>query len=870
MKRLILFFSFLPGCLSAQVHYSFETGILGSWEQVPSNRWEVSSTEPISGHFSLHHNYDNSGIGCDYLLLRHDPVSMVDTLTLSFRVRHGYPPSSANNWQVILLGDLSGALMASGQVSEGIVVGVNFEGSDDLIKIWQCTEGQCTELCSTHLNYQEKAGTKEAAFFSLKLYPGGELQLYYSVDSGLVEQLEIESCVLTGTPAGRVLAVRYQYSPTQDRKLWLDDIIMEGSFIPDRKSPEVLGIEVPDSATVVVDMSEPVIRPATSSFHLNEMLQPDSIIVKGSEIMLRFQPVIPNRHEQFIKISGLCDPDGNCLSDTTIGFIRNVTEWGDVVINEIMFDPAPPVYLPDCEYLELLNRSDWEIDLKGWQVCVDGLSYEIKEMQLAPGEFGLLLPSGCSGYRRRNHAAIFTSEHALPNDGATVTLVTKQGGLIHVTRYEPTYTNPEWKREGGWSLESPDPEQLCMTLGSWEYSESESGGTPGEGNSVNEIRFDTDPPRFLYCGYSEDGELILTFSEMILFASLRTNLMKVQPGNNRPESILPGAPFFDHLVVRFEEQTREHVKGELIIPSVSDCSGNWSGEIRLPLGKISRPVNGSVVINEVMYDPMDGVPEFIELYNPGSQFYDLKDMTISIVKEGAPASEMLPLCEASRLIPPGEMVVLCQNCKTLIEAYGLENGDNLVEPGKLSQMNNSGGTLYLADRSGSTVDVMSYADDMHVALLHDTRGISLERIRIDRSGTDPDNWHSAASIEGYATPGQKNSQAAPEGQADELLHVDPVVFSPNNDGFQDLLQIRLSPRQQGVVIRIRITDLNGNPVRTLANNHISGAESIYFWDGECDNGEMAEMGIYVIHVTGYNTGSGGSWRRRRSVGVIYR
>ena len=125
----------------------------------------------------------------------------------------------------------------------------------------------------------------------------------------------------------------------------------------------------------------------------------------------------------------------------------------------------------------------------------------------------------------------------------------------------------------------------------------------------------------------------------------------------------------------------------------------------------------------------------------------------------------------------------------LRDAYGLVESGQWVEVEGLPGLKNSSGVIYLTDRAGQVVDRAVYSDAMHLELLDDPMGISLERVSVERSGIDPDNWHSAASISGYATPGSKNSQSADLLESGKLLRVDPEVFSPDNDGYQDLLQI---------------------------------------------------------------------------------
>jgi hypothetical protein len=205
-----------------------------------------------------------------------------------------------------------------------------------------------------------------------------------------------------------------------------------------------------------------------------------------------------------------------------------------------------------------------------------------------------------------------------------------------------------------------------------------------------------------------------------------------------------------------------------------------------------------------------------------------------------------------------------------MDAYQLEVSGQWVEVEGLAGIKKSSGVVYLTDRAGQVVDRVTYNDSMHMELLGDPRGISLERVSARRPGMDRDNWHSAASLEGYATPGRKNSQTGEEGDPGELLNVEPEVFSPDNDGYNDLLRVTIATGGTGWVIGLWITDLDGNMVRILANNHLAGPEATYMWDGEGESGAMQPMGFYVVHARGYQPATGERWIRRKAVGLLYR
>ena len=541
--------------------------------------------------------------------------------------------------------------------------------------------------------------------------------------------------------------------------------------------------------------------------------------------------------------------------------------WGDVVFNEVMADPNPPVHFAR-EYLELYNRSDRMVDLEDWVVQINTRKYTLSESMmtegtlLAPGSFGVV------------------TELTLPNVGATMSLCDPGELLVHAARYGVPWNGTDWKKEGGWSLESPDPEQVCRISVLWEYSIDPAGGTPGRINSNFSVREDIDPPVLLYSGYgdpdedalgaAEPGLLRLFFSEPVDLSPAELQEIVLVPGNLLPLEAHLLAPLSTVLELNFPVDLQERHIFRVKIPPVSDCQGNESGPLESMEGSISKADFGSVQINEIMYDPAEGYPEYIELAIPGTRFYDLRELAIHVVEEGEPADDPLPLSDHSRLMVPGSFLVVTECVEHLRDAYHLESSGQWVEVESMKTLVNGGGTIYLTDRAGNVVDMVHYGDQMHVEILSDTRGISLERISGEGSGSNPDNWHSAAAIEGYATPGRINSQALIEAESDLLFQVEPGVFSPDNDGYHDLLEIVVSPGESGWIIGLWITDLQGNLLRNLANNHLSAPSVTYTWDGAYEDGSMVPPGICVVHATGYHSTTGGRWIRKRAVGVVYR
>jgi hypothetical protein len=838
-----------------QLHFDFEIDSSSAsqlcpgsgWEQVPEGRWNCSTKAALAGTYSLMHGYDNSESGVDFLVFSHDRLNPNDSVILSFRIRHGYTPSSANNWQIALGAELS---HEPPQIQSGILVGVNFMGSDDLIKIWNLLDGNPQELYVTPLNFQGEVGIEAAPLFTLAWCPEGILKLYFAKDPLIQEPVEIGSCELALLPDGQQLVIRYAYTPARDRCLWLDDVLFEGHFIRDTLAPFLTGVEVLAKNTLSLGFSEQIELPGMGSFLL-EGEPPDSCWTEGTEVILAFANPIPNRLPQWLWVGNICDRDHNCLADTVVALMRNEAAWGDVVFNEVMADPDPEILLPAEEYLELYNRSTYKLDLTHWRLHVNHREYDLEEC---------LEPSGYKVVRGIS----------LPNEGATLALYNEQGTLVHATSYRIPWNGTDWKKEGGWSLESPDPDQACMLSEWWTYSTDPSGGTPGRINSAFSTREDVEIPTLLCYGYGSPGTLVITYSEPVGLSTLSPKDFLLRPGSIIPMEVRTSEPLSTQLLLNYPANLQERSQFYIEIPSLIDCQGNLSHPGRLTGTGVSPPGQGVLFINEIMYNPLDGNPEFVELYNPGPDYFDLRQLSLHVLESDASPHRPTVLSEGSRIFLPGSYLVVTSSVPHLMEAYGLDRSGQWLEVKDLPDLKNAGGTLYLTDRSGGVVDQVNYSEEQHMDLLTDSKGVSLERISIQRPGSEAANWHSAASIVGYATPGKENSQVVNHLFQEKMLSVEPKVFSPDNDGYQDLLNITVSTQSLGWVIRLWISDLTGRLTRTLANNHIAGPTVAYGWDGETDQGRMALEGIYMVHLVIYHPDSGERMIRKAAIGVIYR
>jgi hypothetical protein len=162
--------------------------------------------------------------------------------------------------------------------------------------------------------------------------------------------------------------------------------------------------------------------------------------------------------------------------------------------------------------------------------------------------------------------------------------------------------------------------------------------------------------------------------------------------------------------------------------------------------------------------------------------------------------------------------------------------------------NNDEGVVILATNGFEVIDRFQYSDEMQFPLLTATDGVSLERLDMERTANDPSNWHSAASSVGYATPAYKNSQTSATVENTDPITIEPEVFSPDNDGNDDVLNIFYQFSQPGYMASVSIFNDRGKLVRSVANNELLSVEGYFSWDGINSENEKAAMGIYIVFI----------------------
>lgn len=863
MKNLFFLFLLFQLPLNGQVLEDFENGNKTNWFESEAGHWEVTTLNKISGSYSLHHSFDNPSSGHDQisLLLPGLQLNMGQT-QWKFKLRHSYPASSQNNWAVFLLSDSDAQNMYPGATSESIVMGVNFTGSDDSIKVWKCSSGTNEVIFNTGFNWEDEVLLDSVACFEVIRSAGGHWELYIGSPGECENPVSLGSFYNDDNFLHPFFGLYYEYSSAQDQKIWFDDLTVEGSFVQDTIPPYVLNSEFVSSNQIILNFNEPIQPPALSDtvyfFLDNNIGHPGKITrTASSQLSLLFSQCFVDEYLHTLRLNSVRDLSGNSMLNDSVSLFYYIIKPYDIVINEIMADPVPTIGLPEAEYIELLNTSNYELKIENWILGVGSKETLIPKVTIAPGGYIILCDEDdCLEFGSFGQVLGLNSFPVLNNSGQSVYLKDSASCVISHLFYEISWYHDEYKSEGGWSLEQIDPHYPCFGKLNWSASRASEGGSPGTVNSIFSSNPDFLAPRLAKVIIQGDSILEVTFNEAYdRLLACSVDLYQLDhsfPVANWVDLI---GPDFESLKLYFNKSFKEDVLYTLTLKEgFSDCAGNVILEDDyIVFGFPGEPDSLSIVINEILFNPRPNGVDFLEVFNRSSKIIDLSDLRIaSRDLNSMEIKSISPISISSHLILPGEYMAFSTDNDAVMKEYPFACEEKLLKLSRMPSYPNDNGRAVLLDKGLHVIDEMVYSEKMHFPLLVSVEGVSLERLNPDQSSWDETNWHSASESIGFATPGMKNSQNLTSIENTDPVFVEPEIFSPNNDGYKDLSSLHYAFSEPGYVGNVIVFDALGRRIRVLANNELLGTSGSFVWDGRNSNGEMAGRGIYVFFMEVFN------------------
>jgi hypothetical protein len=525
----------------------------------------------------------------------------------------------------------------------------------------------------------------------------------------------------------------------------------------------------------------------------NEIIHQENInsIFSGDSIDIQYQynPTQVGNYRFIAVAEYTSDENLNNNSKSVIGSVQTPSaEFNAIVINEIMYAPTTG----EPEWVEIFNRSANPINLKNWKIKDNSTSQatiSTTDLFLQPDSF-LVISNNISitNFYNIPSRIVVTSFPALNNTDDAVVIKDSSGFII-----DSLYYFSSWGGSSGRSLERVFTDSISLSQSNWKTSSGLIKATPGRKNSVTPKNFDLSITSFKtdkkYVIGDESIELKAWIKNPGIDNSAVYSVKFYNDVNN--DSIPTASELFTEMsgitlipndsvsylvnVSNFTDGiNRFIVRVDATIDEDSSNNTAFTSVQKV----IVNEVRSDIIINEIMYAPTTGEPEWIEIYNNSSKIINLKNYRF------ADAVDTVTINTVNLLLQPNEYLVITKD-SSVAQFYNISSK---IVKATLPTLNNDFDKVILMDSLNRVIDSLRYVSNWG----GNSGGRSLERISFENSSTDSLNWKTSIGVV-KATPGKINSVT----QKDYDLAIISAYTSPAFPIFGDNLYLYTKVKNTG-------------------------------------------------------------------------
>lgn len=839
MKQFLTLICLWPFLLSAQFNDGFTDGNFtqnpvwqGNTEKFKINNDLVLQLNDVAEGEAILFTDNNYAINCEW----------------RFWIKLSFSPSGNNNARVYLVADNENFT----ESGNAYYLQFGESGSNDAIELFRQDDGESISIC------RGEDGLISSSFeLGIKVVrdPDGLWQIFADDNGGENYKLQAEATDNTHNNTS-LFGIYCKYTSSNSSKFYFDNIYC-GDIYMDSQAPQVLGIKVQNDSILKISFDE-VLDEVSAEDVLNYYVDngignpASAMLDTGSEteVELVFNKKFVSGEMNTLSIENVADLSGNSIDKQEFDFMYYLAQPHDLIINEIMADPTPPVNLPEYDYLEIYNTLPFSINLSDWVLIIGSSEKTFENAEIESNGY-LILAKDEATEELSDYGSFYGfSSFTLTNGGQELSLISPQGEMISHIAYASDWYDDEEKMNGGWSLELINSENICSGRENFTASRNINGGTPGSENSVNsDVLFYPAPIKYEML---DAKKIQISFNQMMDSISVSQIANYQLQGDNNPFEIFFSGFKPDGVILSFQNEFETQKTYQLSLKKeLKNCSGlQMLEDTTVVFGIPQECAAGDIVINEILFNPLGDGVDFIELYNNSFKVFDLSDLKFASIRNSPPNppdTSIYNISEEGKLFMPGAYVCITSSPQTVKKQYFTSSPKDFVKSYPFPSLSKDEGEVLLMNAKNIIVDSLHYYEDMHFPLLNYYDGVSLERISFLAPSYDANSWHSAAESVGFATPAYENSQFNNAGTEDEIS-IEPEIFSPDNDGYNDVVAINYSFDKPGYVLNIDVYNSSGYPLRKLVNNKYVSEQGSEFWDGIQDDDSKAPVGIYILYI----------------------
>lgn len=287
----------------------------------------------------------------------------------------------------------------------------------------------------------------------------------------------------------------------------------------------------------------------------------------------------------------------------------------------------------------------------------------------------------------------------------------------------------------------------------------------------------------------------------------------------------------------------DSLSDSVVVRAVVDADDDRAANNTMSRTVVLPPARGTIIINEVLFDPLPAQCDYVEIFNGSGRPLDLEGWMIG--DGGAEGGRDTLVVNESTLVPADSCGVVAVD--TIVHAMMTDDAWWRTFPHRRAvsfNLNASGDDVVLLNPSGFLVDSTRIEAKWHSPILASGKGVSLERLAPLLSSIMSTSWTSSAAQRG-GTPGTRNSISVQvDTSADVTAKPSPFSTQASSMVYPCVISWRVPFLQCALFVSVFRPD--GVRVRDLLNNAFGGALGAVAWDGRNDDGVAMQPGQYVV------------------------
>jgi hypothetical protein len=253
--------------------------------------------------------------------------------------------------------------------------------------------------------------------------------------------------------------------------------------------------------------------------------------------------------------------------------------------------------------------------------------------------------------------------------------------------------------------------------------------------------------------------------------------------------------------------------------------------------------DSGVRINELFLRATASCPEWLELINTGNMPVNIKGWYVG---HSGDSSE---ISAEDAIIPAAGFLVVAKDSVQFVSAFPAQR--HSIQPQHWHSLDNYHDTLMLWSASGTVCDSVGWDYRWFPGWANQ----SLSRVSMQISGFQRTAW----VLSGNPTPGQTNPEVALRAVTSATLDIGPIPFTPNNDGRDDYLSIRLM-LPLGATGSVAVYGFDGRKYYEVVSQEI-------LWNGKTGSGALVPCGPFFVIAEVKNNGRTQIIRKK---GILWR